>query len=221
MMERVTSDAVPAVASSPGPIVLRPSRAAYARAVRANLWVAIPLLAVSLLRIGTNWWLLPFFVVVLLLTFGGVLLYFRNSYVEFGEGSYTAVSMLGIHRTFLASDASSVVTVTSLIGTGAPMTSLLIVLGRNGAKLLKLRSQTWEVEQFVQLATDLNSRGVPIEPIREPITAAQLRDRFPRAVSWVEAHPIALGLILGVAILIVILIVIVVVVVPSVFLVTA
>ena len=64
--------------------VLRPSRVAYARAFKANLWIAIPLLAISIFRIGLNPWLLPVFVVVVALSFGGVLLYFRNARVEFG-----------------------------------------------------------------------------------------------------------------------------------------
>ncbi len=204
----MTSEPLPASAPAIGPdgtVVLRPSRTAYGRALRANLWIAIPLLVISLIRIGLNWWLLPFFVVVLLLTLGGVLLYFRTARVEYGGGSYTVVSMFGARRSFQASDAGSVVTVTSLLGASVQGgVAQLLVLGVNGAKILRLRGQTWEVDQFTALALDLMAHGVPNDAIREPITAAALRERYPRAVRWGEAHPLALGLMLGLGIVLVV-----------------
>lgn len=205
MMGTVTSDAIPVSGSVPGaPAELRPSRAAYGRALRANLWIAIPLLAVSLIRIGLNWWLLPLFAIVLLLTLVGIVLYFRNARVEYGDGSYTVVSLVGTRRTFMASQATSVVTVTSLFTGAQAAVPQLIVLGESGAKILRLRGQTWDVEQFTQLANDLIAHGVPNEAIRESITAAKLRERYPRVVSWAEAHPIATGLLLALVILVVI-----------------
>jgi hypothetical protein len=202
----VSSDAVPAAAPAPGgPTVLRPSRAAYARAVQANLWIAIPLLVVTLLRIALNWWLLPVFVVAIGGAFAGVALYFRNARVEYGDGTYTGVSMFGARRTFTAAQAGTVVTVTSLQSVGVSRTApQLIVVGDDGAKLLRLRGQTWDVEQFTELAVDMMQRGVSNDAIREPITPGQLRARYPRAVSWFEAHPIAWGLLLGLGIVVVI-----------------
>ncbi|HEU0206407.1 MAG TPA: hypothetical protein VFQ74_06930 [Pseudolysinimonas sp.] len=115
----MTFDALPASASAPtGSGLLRPSRAAYGRAVRANIWIAIPLLVISLIRIGLHGWLLPFFACAFLLILGGVLLYFRNARIEYGGGSYTVVSMFGTRRTFVAADATSVVTVNALLGAG-------------------------------------------------------------------------------------------------------
>ena len=209
MMGPVTSD-VPAPASSPdGSAVLRPSSAAYGRAVRANLWIALPLLLVSLVRIGLNWWLLPFVAVVLVLTFGGVLLYFRNARVDYRDGSYGVTSMFGVRRAFAASEATRVVTVTSLLGTslqiGAPQ---LIVLGADGRKLLRLRGQTWDAGQFAELATDLIARGVPGDTILQPTSAAKLQERYPKAVAWWEAHQIAFGLLLGLGILVAVLLVV-------------
>ena len=210
MMGLVTSDAVPSSAPTPdGAAVLRPSRAAYGRAVRTNLWIALPLLVVSLIRIGLNWWLLPFFAIVVVLTFGGVLLYFRNARVDYRDGSYGVTSMFGARRAFTASDATHVVTVTSLLGTsvqaGAPQ---LIVLGADGRKLLRLRGQTWDAAQFTVLANDLVARGVPSDAILEPISPAKLQERYPKAIAWWEAHQIAFGLLLGLAILVVVLLVV-------------
>ena len=209
-MGPVTSDAVPSASSSPdGAAVLRPSSAAYGRALRANLWIALPLLLVSLVRIGLNWWLLPFFAIVLVLTFGGVLLYFRNARVDYRDGVYGVTSMFGVRRAFTASEATRVVTVTTLLGTslqgGAPQ---LIVLGADGRKLLRLRGQTWDASQFTELASDLIAHDVPGDAILEPISAAKLQERYPRAIAWWEAHQIAFGLLLGLAILVAILLVV-------------
>ncbi len=210
MMGAVTSDAVPASASSPDDrAVLRPSRAAYGRALRANLWIALPLLVVSLVRIGLNWWLLPFFAIVVVLTFGGVLLYFRNARVDYRDGSYGVTSMFGVRRAFTASEVTRVVTVTSLLGTGmqggAPQ---LIVLGADGRKLIRLRGQTWDVAQFTELADDLVAHDLPRDAVLEPISAAKLQERYPKAVAWWEAHQIAFGLLLGLAILVAVLLVV-------------
>jgi len=194
-----------------GSVVLRPSRAAYARVLRGNLWVAFPLLVISLIRIGQNWWLLPFFAFVLLLTVGGVVLYFRNVRIEHGGASYTVVSMFGARRTFRASDVTAVVTVTGLTWTGlASGVAQLIVLGADGAKILRLQARTWELDQFTELANDLISRRVAHEAIGR-IGAAALRERYPRAVSWYEVHRIATILLLSLALFVLVLAVVAVV----------
>jgi hypothetical protein len=184
--------------------VLRPSRAAYGRALRANVWIAVPLLVISVIRVGLNWWLLPFFVAVILLTLGGVLLYFRNARIEYVDGSYTLVSLFGSRRTFLAADAASVVTVNALLGGVPGGVPQLIVLRPDGSKIVRLRGQTWDVVQFTELANDLIAHGVAHEAIPEPITRAALRERYPKVVGWPEAHPIAFGLLLSLAIVVVI-----------------
>ncbi len=209
MMETVTSDSGPSDSAASDPAlpsrasrVLRPSRQAYARAVRANVWIAVPLLAISLVRIAINPWLLPVFAVALVAVFGGVLLYFRYSKVEYGEGTYRVTNSIGSVRRFDASEVSRVVTVASLnSGSTAPPAPQLILTRPEGTKLLRLSGRTWDITQFTELATDLITHGVVNDAILEPITTAQLRARYPRVVGWWEAHPIAFGLILGVGIL--------------------
>ena len=197
MMEPVTSDA-----PTPPVTVLRPSRAAYTRAIKANLWIAVPLLVISVVRIGLNPWLLPVFVVALGLTFGGVLLYFRRARVEFGGGRYRVVDLLGRIRSFTATEIGTLVMVISLnSGSTAPPAPQLILTRPDGSKLLRLRGQTWEVEQFAALADDLIAHGVVNDAIVDPITTGQLRLRYPRVVGWWEAHPIAFGLIVGLGVL--------------------
>jgi len=212
MMGAVTSDAVPAPAAD-GMTVLRPSGAAYGRALRANLWIALPLLVVSLIRVSLNWWLLPLLVVVILLTAGGVLLFFRNARVENGGGSYTLVSLFGARRIVRAAEVVTVVTVASLLGGTPAGVAQLIVLGPGGAKILRLRGQTWDTAQLRELANDLIAHGVGLEAISEPISRAELRVRYPKVVSWPEVHPIAFGLLLSV--LVVVLVIVTVVVIPA------
>lgn len=205
MMDAVTFDAVPTPLPPSGARVLRPSSAAYGRAVKANLVITIPLLVISIARLAINPWLLPVFVVTLALVFCGVLLYFRNTRVVYADGSYTIANLLGVRRSFTAAQAKVLVTVTSLRVFGATiMSPQLLVVGDSGAKILRLRGQTWDVEQFTELANDLIAHGVTNDAIREPITAGALRDRYPRAVGWYEAHPIAWALLLAFGILIVI-----------------
>ena len=205
MMGIVTSDARPASAAVPnGSTVLRPSRAAYGRALLANVWIAVPLLVVALIRVGLNWWLLPFFAVAIILTVGGVLLYFRVARIEYGGGSYTRVSMFGTRRTFSAADAGRVATVNTLLGGAPGGTPQLIVVGPSGGTILRLRGQTWDTDQFAQLANDLIAHGVAHDAIQEPITRAALGERYPKVVRWPEAHPIAFGLLLSLAIVVVV-----------------
>jgi hypothetical protein len=131
--------------------------------------------------------------------------YFRNVRIEYGNGSYTLVGMFGIRRTFTAAQAKVLVTITSLRTAGVVGNSpQLLVIDERGAKILRLRGQTWDVEQFTELANDLIAHGVANDAIRQPITPDTLRDRFPKAISWFEAHPIAWGLLLGVGIVVVI-----------------
>ena len=211
MMEPVTTDAeaAAAVPSVPSP-VLRPSRQAYARAVKANLWIAIPLLAISLLRVVLNPWLLVVFVVAIAATFGGVLLYFRNTKIEFGGGQYRVTNMVRSARSFRASDAATLVTIVSLIsGSTAPPSPQLLLTRPDGSKLLRLRGQTWEVAQFTELANDLIAHGVVNDALLEPITTVQLRARYPRLIGWWEAHPIAFALIVGLGIVALVIVVVV------------
>lgn len=203
MMEPVTSDAA---VPNPDTTVLRPSRTAYARAFRANLWIAIPLLVISLVRIGLNPWLLPVFVAAIALSFGGVMLYFRRVRVEFGGGQpgsasggrYRVKNLFGRIRTFTSAEVGTLVTIIFLnSGSTAPSSPQLILTRPDGSTLLRLRGQTWEVAQFAVLAEDLIAHGVALDAITAPITTAQLRLRYPRVIGWWEAHPIAFGLILG------------------------
>lgn len=206
MMEPVTSAAV--VPPAAPPLALRPSRAAYARAFRANLWIAIPLLLISIVRVGLNPWLLPVVVVVVLLSFGGVVLYFRNARVGYGGGRYRITNLFGSSRAFTAREVGTLITITALnSGSVAPTTPQLILTRPDGGKLLRLRGQTWEVEQFAALASDLIAHGVSNDAIREVITTSQLRTRYPRLIGWWEAHPIAFGLLVGLGILVVIIVI--------------
>jgi hypothetical protein len=130
---------------------------------------------------------------------GGVLLYFRNARIEYGNGSYTRVSLFGARRTFHAADVASVLTVNALLSGMVGGVPQLIVLGPGDVKILRLRGQTWEISQFAELANDLIAHGAAHVGITEPIKPAALRERYPKVVPWSEAHPIAFALLLSLA----------------------
>ena len=113
-------------------------------------------------------------------------------------------------RSFAAADVGTLVTIVSLnSGSTAPPAPQLILTRSDGSKLLRLRGQTWEVEQFTVLADDLIAHGVVNDAILQPITTAQLRVRYPRIIGWWEAHPIAFGLILGLGIVALIVVIVI------------
>ena len=91
----------------------------------------------------------------------------------------------------------------------------MIVLGAGGAKILRLRGQTWETAQFAELANDLIAHGVHHDAIQDPITRAGLKARHPNVVSWPEEHPSAFGRLLSLALVVLLMAVVIVMVVSS------
>lgn len=133
-----------------------------------------------------------------------------HSRVVFGDGSYEVAGMFRRQR-FDVGDVERVITVNHMpLGAAAP-THHLIVLGKT-KRLLLLVGYMWTVEQMTELANDFTSRGVPLTPIREPITPVRLRSIDPRALEWWRARPLLLGALLTVLAVIVMIVVVVLVV---------
>ena len=134
-----------------------------------------------------------------------------RSRVTFGDGTVT-VQGWGRPRRFTVADVERVVTVDSMaFGTAGP-THHLIVVGPSKRPLL-LVGQMWDRGQLSALALDLAHRGVPLTPVRHPVTPAQLRATDPRLVPWYQAHPVVLGLLVALGVLVVVTVVLVVVLV--------
>lgn len=134
-----------------------------------------------------------------------------NSLLRFGDGTYT-LRGLGRQKRFTVDDVERVVTV-SRMGLGAlGETHHLIVVGRE-RRLLMLVGYMWTVEQMTQLSDDLVARGVPLYPFPYPITPAQLRGVDRRLIPFVQAHPVASGLLVGLGAFVLVILIVVILIV--------
>ena len=122
-----------------------------------------------------------------------------RSRVTFGDGSVT-VQGWGRPRRFTVAEIERVVTVDSMGFGGMTPTHHLIVVGPT-KRLALLVGQMWDRDQLSAVALDLAHRGVPLNPVHQPVTPAQLRAMDPRLVPWRQAHPVALGLFVGLGVL--------------------
>jgi len=196
--------------------MIKPSRAAYGRALRANAIIAIPLFVIIVaLRGATHPYLIPIYLGVAVLSFGIVLLYFRFTSVRFGNGVYNYRTFFGLGRGFRVDEAGLVLTLSALRINMTTVTPDFIVLDKGGRRLLRLRGTFWSTDDLGPLANDLAARGVALEAVPQPVTALQVRQRHPGAIAWWEAHRIAFTFILTGAILLAMFAIIIVVVALS------
>lgn len=196
------------------------SDAAKRQVLRANMtYVAIlvPLLAVSAVStaIGTRTAVFSFAYLALVLAMVPTTYVLARRMVDrarivLGDGTYT-VQGWGRPKRFTVADVERVVTVDSMGFAGTTPTHHLIVVGPT-RRLLLLVGQMWDREQLSALALDLAHRGVPLTPFHHPVTPAQLRALDPRLVPWRQAHPVALGLLVGLGVLLFLVVAFVVVV---------
>ncbi len=173
---------------------IRPSRSAYKKAIGANAAIFLPFVAISVFNNRDNPVLLAS---VLLATLAVVsvfiVLYFRNTRIDFGDGAITRVNLFGSTRRWATSDVGDVVLAPSVTAPAQPPTHYTMVLDRSGNTILRPTSATWSPEQIQSLV-----EGIGVEPtiIAESITPGILRDRYPNAIAWWEAHPLASAFIL-------------------------
>ncbi|OUZ11327.1 hypothetical protein BHE97_05690 [Aeromicrobium sp. PE09-221] len=119
----------------------------------------------------------------------------RRSGVSFGGGSYRVGRLVGADRVYRADELSLAVLAERFSLGGMRPSPHLIVAGQKGPVLL-LASQMFTVDQLEELAADLWRNGVAVERARQPLTAAALRRRDPRLISWWRAHPVVFALLL-------------------------
>ncbi|KZM78995.1 hypothetical protein A0J59_01995 [Cellulosimicrobium sp. I38E] len=130
--------------------------------------------------------------------------------IVLGDGTYT-VHGWGRPKRFTVTDVDRVVTVDRMAFGMAGATHHLIVLGPT-KRLLLLVGQMWDRDQLSTVALDLARRGVQLTPWHQPVTPAQLRAFDRRLVPWPQAHPVALGLLVGLGTLLVLVVLFVVLV---------
>jgi hypothetical protein len=170
-----------------------PSRAHYRRSVLVGCGLAVLLVVVILGRMRGG--MLTAGVVVIAVAFVlvlvGIWLYFRNTRVQYGDGLIVSTDLLGRSRQLTTATVAQVVLVEHLRGATQLAAPVLFLLGDDGRALLRLRAGLWSID-------DLGAIGaaIPRDPdvVTGLITAAELRKRFPAAVSFWEAHAVLASL---------------------------
>lgn len=139
---------------------------------------------------------------VLLLCVGGMVSYLKGARVTVTATEIDAVGFLWRHRHIPLSDVGVVVEVAGFeqASTLRPATPLLVVLGRDGTRLLRLNGSVWDTDDLHRIAL---ATGAPIEGVGT-VTPKELAARHPQSVTVFERHPWAMGTLLAVVIVIVI-----------------
>jgi len=170
-----------------------PSRAHYSRSVLIGSGLAALLVVVILGRMSGG--MLMAGVVVLAVLFAatlvGIWLFFHNTKVAYQAGRVVTTDLFGRSRELTTANVYQVVLVEHLRGATQLVAPVLFMLGDDGRVLLRLRVGLWSLD-------DLGAVGaaIPRDPdvVTGVITSAELRRRFPSAVSFWEAHAVLASL---------------------------
>jgi hypothetical protein len=166
---------------------IRPSKAAYRRAIAANAIILLPLLLLIVVRmreapVGGYIALL-----ILLVIIGvGLLLYFRNARLDFGDGQISRTTLFAKTMTWNLTDIGTVLAVRSLTAPMQPPTDNLFILDTAGRVIIRATDQRWAPHQMRALVEATEKTPVIID---KPTDARAVREQYPRAIAWWEAHP--------------------------------
>ena len=81
-----------------------------------------------------------------------------------------------------------------------------MVEGQDGRRLMRLPGMLWDVDLLAALALEFQSHRIPLVVAQTPVTAADVRSRFPRLVSWFEAHQLLAAVIAGLGTLVLVVV---------------
>jgi uncharacterized membrane protein len=184
---------------------LRPSREHYAKTVRRELRVLIPLMVIAvaslivLLLFANNsegdrlkYWFLGAVMIVGIPSY--VVNYFlvkRNVRIELGATSLVATNAAGRKRTVSYSDVGAVVQ--PLIQYSARTLPMLFVLDHSGRRVFTMYGYVWSPEPMGAVAS---ATGVEPTTLPAAISYRELRKLYPNAISWARANPVALGIMI-------------------------
>lgn len=173
-----------------------PSTAHYKKSVLVGCGLAVLFVVVVLGRMQGG--MLMAGVVIIAVVFVAVLvgiwLFFRNTRVAYEPGRVMRTDLLGRSRELTTASVHQVVLVERLRGATGLVAPVLFMLDADGRALLRLRVGLWSLD-------DLGAIGaaIPRDPdvLAAPITSAELRRRFPGAVSFWEAHAVVASLLVA------------------------
>lgn len=168
-------------------ITIRPSSKRYKQSVIAGGGAGVVFFLIgSSISFGHGWlaFVLPAAVVLAALV---IWMFLRNTRIEYGAGRFTTVNWLGVRRETPASSVGSVVEVQRLTMSPTYAVPNLLVLDAAGNKIVRVRGDFWQESDMHDLSAAITDRP---DVIKAPITLVQLRERFPRALKWHDAHPV-------------------------------
>lgn len=172
----------------------------YRRQILAAPVLTGLLLLFVLVRAGTDPVMWAVLGVTAAVTLAATAVYFRRALVRVEADLVVQRRLVG-ERSVDRHRMAQVLFVPQLSYPDPRMSALLYVLDASGQRLLALHGPTWSTEAMSQVAGAL---GLPVAQPPGPVTAAVLCQHFPRAVPWHIAHPIAVGLIVGLGLAVVV-----------------
>ena len=178
-----------------------PSTANYRKSVLVGCALAALFVVIALGRMeGVG---LMAVIVVIAVVFGLILLsiwlYFRNTRVDYEPGRVVRFDLLGRPRELTTAAIHTVVLVEHLRDGTQTTAPALLMLDADGRTQLRMRGGRWSLD-------DLGAVGasIPREPvsIAGTVSAAQLRRRFPAAVSFWEANAVLTSLVVALVVIV-------------------
>jgi hypothetical protein len=179
---------------------VKPSRAHYSRSVIIGSGLAALLVVVILGRMTGG--MLMAGVVVLALLFAatliGIWLFFHNTAVAYAPGRVVRTDLFGRSHELTTASVKQVVLVEHLRGATQLVAPVLYFLDDQGRSRLRLRAGLWSIDELGAIGA-----AIPRDPdvVTGLITAAELRKRFPGAVSFWEAHAVVTSLTVAAAVI--------------------
>jgi hypothetical protein len=130
---------------------------------------------------------------ILLVIIGmGMLLYFRNARLDFGDGQISRTTMFGKTKSWSLDDIGTVLAVRSLMAFMQPATDNIFVLDTAGRSIIRATDQRWSPAQMRAL---IDATGQTPVIIDKPTDALAVRSDYPGAIAWWEAHPFKVAFI--------------------------
>jgi hypothetical protein len=121
----------------------------------------------------------------------GIWLFFHNTKVQYAPGRIVSTDLFGRSRELTAATVKQVVLVEHLRGATQLVAPVLYLLDDAGRSQLRMRVGLWSIDELGAIGA-----AIPRDPdvVAGVITAADLRKRFPGAVSFWEAHAVLASL---------------------------